>query len=241
MIALILNSGRGLRMGELTLKRPKGLVEIGGGYTLLSRQLTQLAGLGVAEAVITTGPFADMLEAHARGLGLPIRLTFVHNPGYAVSNYILSMHLAAPLLHGKEVLLLHGDLVLESSVLHDLLHSPVSAMAADRTLPLPQKDFKAKLRKGNIVAVGVEFFGEDCVACQPAYRWRTSDYGIWMESCNRFVRQGKTTVYAETAFNALDGRLPLIPLELNGRLCHEIDDPEDLATVAPGFWRGDGP
>ncbi len=231
MKALILNSGTGSRMGDITRDKPKCMTELGQGYTLLSRQLEQLAQAKVSQAVITTGPFAQALEAHARGLSLPLDLAFVPNPVYASTNYIQSMHLAAPLLEGEDVLLLHGDLVLEDSVLTDLLQSRESAMAVDSSLPLPQKDFKARLQNGQIVAVGVEFFGEDCKACQPAYHWLAQDFSRWLQSIGAFVARGENRVYAENAFNALGGTLPLAPLELQGRLCHEIDDVQDLALV----------
>lgn len=235
MKALILNSGVGRRMGSLTQDRPKAMVEIGGGYTIVSRQLTQLARAGVREAVMTTGPFAPELRAHVESLGLPIRVAFVHSPDYALTNYIVSLHLAAPLLRGEDVLLCHGDLVLEDSVIRDLLTAGRSVMAVDRSLPLPRKDFKAKLRNGRIVAVGVDLFGGDCVACQPAYGWRAADFALWLDAIAAFVMRGETGVYAENAFNAQDGAIPLAPLELCGRLCAEIDNPDDLAAVGARF------
>ncbi|MEA5013601.1 MAG: NTP transferase domain-containing protein [Candidatus Limiplasma sp.] len=235
MKALILNSGMGTRLGELTRNKPKGMLDIGGGYTLLSRQLELLSHLGISQAIITTGPFAPLLESHVQALGLPMDIAFVHNPDYARTNYIQSIHLTAPLLRGQGALLLHGDLVLEESVLRDLIQSPVSAMAVDSGLPLPEKDFKARLRESRIVAVGVELFGPDCQACQPAYHLLSQDLALWLDSIAAFVQQGEVGVYAENAFNALDGALPLYPLELGGRLCAEIDDPRDLEKVGRQF------
>lgn len=235
MKALILNSGLGSRMAGLTDKRPKCMVELGGGYTILSRQLDRLAALGVREIIITTGPFAPLLQSHVEALSLPLSVAYVYNPDYRHTNYIVSMHRAAPLLAGHDVLLMHGDLVLETSVYKDLLACSDSVMATDATLPLPEKDFKAKLRDGRIVAVGVSLSGADCVACQPAYRLRAADFSQWQQSIAAFVARGETGVYAENAFNALDGALPLRPLPLNGRLCCEIDNPEDLAAVGARF------
>ena len=235
MKALILNSGVGHRMGALTADRPKGMTDIGGGYTILSRQLTMLSAAGVHDVVITTGPFVEALKAHVASLGLPIRVEYAHNPDYASTNYIVSMRNAASLLRGENVVFCHGDLVLEDSVLADLLASPRSVMAVDTSLPLPDKDFKAQLRDGRIIAVGVDRFGADCVACQPAYKWRAEDFGRWLDAIDAFVRQGETKVYAENAFNAQNGAIPLYPLELGGRLCNEIDNPEDLAVVGARF------
>jgi len=230
--ALILNSGLGSRMGEYTRDRPKGMVEIGGGQTIVSRLLTQLSAAGVSDSVITTGPFADTLRAHIASLGLPITVRYAHNPEYANTNYIVSIVNAAPLLQGDDVLLFHGDLVLEDSVLADLIRTGSSAVAVDSTLPLPEKDFKAKIQNGNVVAIGVEFFGEDCIACQPAYHLTEEAFSRWLAEMRVLIARGETRVYAENALNALDGALPLAPLELGGRLCAEIDNPDDLAAVS---------
>ena len=234
MKALLLNSGIGHRMGEITSQKPKCMCPIGQGYTILSRQLTQLAQLGVGEAVITVGPFAQTLMDHIGGLGLPVKITYVPNPLYSRTNYIYSMHLAAEHLE-DDILLLHGDLVLETGVLKELLISRKSAVAVDSTLPLPQKDFKARLQNGRVVAIGVSLFGGDCLACQPAYFWRREDFAAWMEAIGDFCRRNMIDVYAENAFNEKGGAIPLYPLELHGRLCHEIDTPEDLHTVSGMF------
>lgn len=232
MKALILNSGVGQRMGLLTQSKPKCMTEIGGGETILKRQLRQLHTLGVPEAVVTTGHCADVLKGYANGLPSRPCITYVHNPDYAGTNYIVSMHLAAPYLAGEDVLLLHGDLVLEDSVLQELAQSRISAMTVDHGLPLPQKDFKARLQNGRIVSVGIDFFGDSCVACQPAYKWLAQDFGTWLKSIDTFVSRGETNVYGENAFNVLEGAVPLFPLELHGRLCREIDNASDLATVS---------
>lgn len=235
MKALILNSGLGSRMGEITREQPKCMAPIGGGYTILSRQLTQLADAGVRETVITTGPFADVLRTHVAQLGLTMDVRFVHSPAYATTNYIVSMHLAAPFLAGEDVLLLHGDLVLETGVLRELLASPRSTVAVDAGLPLPEKDFKARLLGGRAVAIGVNLFGADCVASQPAYRFTADGMALWLDEIAAFVARGETGVYAENAFNALGGALPLWPMELHGRLCAEIDNPADLTAGSARF------
>ncbi|MCI8324860.1 MAG: NTP transferase domain-containing protein, partial [Lachnospiraceae bacterium] len=61
MKALILNSGMGSRMGDRTSEHPKCMTEISPGETILSRQLNQLADIGIKEVVMTTGPFEAML------------------------------------------------------------------------------------------------------------------------------------------------------------------------------------
>lgn len=54
MKALILNSGLGSRMGELTSEHPKCMTEISLHETILSRQLRQIANAGIEEVFMTT-------------------------------------------------------------------------------------------------------------------------------------------------------------------------------------------
>jgi phosphoenolpyruvate phosphomutase len=234
MKALLLNSGIGSRMGNLTKHNPKCMCPIGAGYTILSRQLTLIAQAGIRDVVITVGPYAGQLKEHAEGLHLPLHIIYVPNPLYSETNYIYSMHLAAEHLD-DDILLLHGDLVLESSVISDLIESKKNVVAVDSTLPLPEKDFKARVQNGRVTDIGIEFFGPDCVASQPAYFFLREDFAVWMKAIGEFCLNGQRKVYAENAFNAQSGAIPLYPLELNGRLCNEIDNFNDLETVSRRF------
>ena len=235
MIALLLNSGLGSRMGDETRLHPKCMTEIAPGETILSWQVKLLERSGVQEAVVTTGHLHEMLEEYIRSLGSSIRFHFVHNPRYGETNYIYSMYLAREALQGQDVLSLHGDLVLHPEVMARLTSSPVSAVTVDSTLPLPEKDFKGQLSGGLVKAVGVNLFGEDCCALQPAYLWKAEDFGRWMTEIEAFVARGEVRCYAENAFNAASQHIPLHPLEVQGLLCAEIDNQEDRELISARF------
>ena len=188
-----------------------------------------LSEAGLTQAVITTGPFAEALMDYCRSLNLPIELTFVHNPDFQTTNYIYSIYLARAFLD-EDILLLHGDLVFENAVLDALLAREDSCMAVSSTQPLPEKDFKAVLRDGNICSVGVEFF-QNAAAAQPLYRLRWEDWRLWLEGIVRLCEQGSRNCYAEKALNELDGACPLAPLDIQNLLCGEVDDPSDLAVL----------
>ena len=161
MIALLLNSGLGSRMGDETKEHPKCMTAIAADETIISWQVKLLERIGVTEAVVTTGHLSDMLEEYLLGLNSSIRFHFVHNPRYRETNYIYSMYLAKDLLCGHDVLSLHGDLVMHPAVMDKLAASPVSAVTVDTTLPLPEKDFKGRIREGRLMEVGVNVFGDD--------------------------------------------------------------------------------
>lgn len=230
MRALILNSGVGRRMGALTEHQPKCMTPVGCGHTIVSWQLELLRRVGVTDIVMTTGPFPGLLEQHTQMPGI----RYVHNPCFQETNYIYSMYLARELLD-DDVLLLHGDLVLEESVLRELAASAHSAVALEAGAALPEKDFKARLAEGRITEIGVGIFGADCAASQPAYKLLRADMRLWLEAIVDFCRRGETGVYAEDALNTVLDRIRLEPLPLGGRLCREVDCQEDLEAVSEQF------
>lgn len=229
MKALILNSGLGSRMGDLTREHPKCMTEIGNGETIVSRQLKMLSGAGIREVVMTTGVFADVLREYCDGLGLSLQITYVLNPRCRETNYIYSIYCAREHLE-DDILLLHGDLVFEKSVLDDMLISPVSCMVVSSAVLLPEKDFKAVLDGNRILKVGIEFF-EHAAAAQPLYFIRKEDWLRWLEKIEEFCENGNTKVYAENALNALEGAANLYAMDMGERLCGEIDNPEDLLNI----------
>lgn len=231
MRALILNSGKGTRMGHFTSEHPKCMTEIAGNETILSRQLKLLAKTGITEVVITTGPFAEILMNYCDSLALPLTYHFVQNDRYNETNYIYSIYLAREQLRGDDVLLMHGDLVFEEVILDKVCESPVSVMTVSSTVELPEKDFKAVIQNNRISKVGIEFF-DHAVAAQPLYKFKQQDWEAWLDEMCAFCERGEVTCYGENAFNQISDQCALYPLDVFDALCSEIDTPEDLAVVS---------
>ena len=230
MKALILNSGLGSRMGVLTSEHPKCMTEVSSRETILSRQLRQLVDAGVEQVIITTGYYDAVLVSYCQSLDLPLQFTFVKNPLYDRTNYIYSIYCAREYLD-DDILLMHGDLVLENEVMDRIISSPVSCMAVSSTQPLPEKDFKAQLAEGMVLRVGVDLFN-DAVAAQALYYLKREDWRVWLDSIKAFCEAGNTSVYAENALNALNGEAHIHALDVRNLLCAEIDNPEDLTVVS---------
>ena len=230
MKALILNSGLGSRMGVLTSEHPKCMTEIAPGETILSRQLRQIADAGISDVVITTGYYDDVLVSYCRSLELPLQFTFVKNPIYDQTNYIYSIYCARETLD-DDILLMHGDLVFDRIVLDRVLASPCSCMAVSSTLPLPEKDFKAQVRDGKVLRVGVDVWDE-AVEAQALYKLLWKDWKVWLDKIVEFCESGNRKVYAENALNELNGAANIAALDVKDLLCAEIDNAEDLAVVS---------
>lgn len=229
MRALILNSGMGKRMGVLTSEHPKCMTDIGRGDTILSRQLRLLNEYRFNEVIITTGMFDDILVKYCNSLNLPMKYIFVKNPIYYKTNYIYSIFLAENYLN-DDIILMHGDLVFESSVLHKILSNHNSCMTVSSTVPLPEKDFKAVIKNGVINKIGVDFF-DDAVTAQPLYKLNKKDWLLWLGSIINYCKAGKVSYYAENAFNEISNECHIYPVDFKDKLCAEVDTPEDLELV----------
>ena len=206
------------------------MTEISYDETILSRQLKLLQGAGVTDVVITTGLFDRVLVDYCESLNTSLNITFVNNPVYDKTNYIYSIYCAKNELDGQDIILMHGDLVFEASVLNDILAFDGSCMATSSTLLLPEKDFKAVVIDGKVRKVGVEFF-DDAREAQALYKLKAADWTIWLNEIERFCEADDVNCYAEKALNKVSGDMDITAFDLRDRLCSEIDTPEDLAVV----------
>lgn len=237
MKALILNSGLGHRMGELTSNHPKCMTELYGEETILSRQLSLLKEIGISDVIITTGYFDQVLIDYFKSLGLDLNIEFVNNPLYDSTNYIYSIFCAREHLKDSDIVLMHGDLVFDKTVLEDVLSFPSSCMKVSSTIPLPDKDFKAVVKDGLIKAVGVEFF-DSAMEAQALYKLNKDDWNVWLNKIAEFCETGKRNCYAEVALNEVTDECNIYALDVKDRLCTEIDTPEDLEKVKAALKNG---
>lgn len=230
MKALIMNSGLGSRMGDITSRHPKCMTEIDDNETIISRQLSLLKECGITEIVMTTGYFDDILKDYCDKLGLGINITYVNNPKYRETNYIYSIYCAREHLH-DDIVMMHGDLVFTLNILKKIIESDKSVMTVSSTIPLPEKDFKAVITGERIEKVGVNFF-DNAMTAQPLYKIKKDDWEVWLNSMINFCEKGSVKVYAENAFNEVSDNCFIYPIDIKDELCSEIDNPEDLKTVS---------
>lgn len=229
MKALILNSGLGKRMGKYTENSPKCMVPLTETETIVARQLRLLERLGVQEVLMTTGPYAELLEEHIKALGLSMEVQYVNNPKYMETNYIYSIYLAREYLH-SEIILMHGDLVFEEAVLRHMIEAEQDCMAVSSSVELPEKDFKAVVEEGLIQAVGIEFM-QNAVAAQPLYHFSKEAWEIWLAQICGFCERGEVSCYAENALNQVTSCMQLYPYDFAEMICQEVDKEEDLLAV----------
>lgn len=232
MYAIILNSGKGSRLQELTTNKPKGLIDLTTESTILSRQIDILMLCGIEKFIITTGYLAEQFKQYCSEQYPDLDIEFIHNELYDTTNYIVSLNKLQSIDFSDSVLLMHGDLVFTQDVLADILDQSGSCVVVDSASPIPDKDFKARIGSdGRVNEIGVDVFGPDCVACQPLYKLELLDWQAWQKAIKNWCDAGKTSVYAEYALNTILGSVPMMAYDVTGRLCREVDTKEDLVVV----------
>jgi phosphoenolpyruvate phosphomutase / 2-hydroxyethylphosphonate cytidylyltransferase len=224
MKAIILASGVGRRLRPLTDRYPKSLLRVGG-KTLIDYQLEALAKHGVCDIVITTGHLGKKLEEHVRKTGV-VPVQFVHNAKYESTNYIYSLWLTKGLVD-DDIILLHGDLIFDSVLIRKLLEAQGNRVLVNRYVLSPEKDFKALIKRGRVVRIGVNLSGPGTFFCAPMYKFSKADFLLWLDKIEDFVRQGKVDCYAEDALNEISDDVLLGPLYFK-EFCMEIDTKSDL-------------
>ncbi|MBQ9315002.1 MAG: NTP transferase domain-containing protein [Clostridia bacterium] len=229
MRALILNSGMGSRMGDSTKNSPKCLSMISDDVTILSNQLDILINNDIKDIVITTGAHSSMLREYVEEKYIGSNITFVHNDLFSSTNYIYSIYLARNELD-DDIIIMHGDLVFSDEVFKGLLAQTSSCVVVDTTISLPEKDFKAVVKDDKVTLIGIEFF-DNAYACQPLYKLKKDDWKIWLDSITYFCENGNTGVYAENALNQVSAQVGIIPYDVKGKLCQEVDTVSDLEAV----------
>ena len=229
MKAIILNSGMGTRLGELTQNNPKSLVNINENETIFSRAISILSNFDIDEFIITTGYLNEVLIDYCEENFQDINFNFVHNPVYDKTNYIKSLDLIGNL--EDDVILLHGDLVFELKTAKKIINSNESCVVVDTTLEIPNDDFKAKIENNHIKYIGVDYFEDDAVSCQPFYKLKNHDWQAWKSNISNFCSNNKTNVYAENALNEITDKVLIKPMDLKGLLCMEVDNKNDLEKV----------
>lgn len=238
MKAIILNSGMGTRLEDLTKDNPKSLVKLNDDLTIFSNAIYILSKFDIDEFIITTGYLSDVLRKYALENFPDINFKFIHNPAYDKTNYIKSLDLIGDF--DDDLILLHGDLVFTQEAAEKIIQADFSSVVVDSSIPIPKEDFKAKIENGLIKFIGVDYFKEDAIACQAFYKLDKEFWKEWSNRINEFCFNGKDDVYAENALNEIlkENTLKLNALDLNGSLCMEVDTKEDLA-IAKKFLNED--
>ena len=174
--------------------------------------------------------FEDQLKAEAADFP-ELNFTFVRNDIYDKTNYIYSMFLAREYMN-DDLVFLHGDLVFNRKLVHDVLNcEDKNTATVNFTKALPEKDFKGRVKDGKVVEVSIKIFDEDCFAFQPFYKMEKATASAWIGKVVEFIYKGEDKCYAENALNEIFPALNVRAFSYENYYIDEIDNLDDHARV----------
>ncbi len=231
MKAIILSAGQGSRLGHLTAKRPKCLIDFNG-RCLLDRQLDVLAANGVGEAVIVTG-FADeqIEEVLSRRNGGP-RVRTMFNPFYQVADNLGSLFVAREELAG-DVLVWNGDTLVSESLMARVLANREQrgiCVTVDRKDAYDDDDMKVIAdRDGRLRAIGKRIPSGVNAESIGLLAFRGDGAARFRHAIERAMRTKEgTTIWYLRVIHHLAQDSDVWTLDIAGEEWGEVDFPEDV-------------
>lgn len=234
LTAVVLAAGVGSRMGAFTNDRPKCLLEVAPGQTVLGLQLDRLFETGrVRRVVVVTGYRSDLVErfvaVHPQRRWIDIEL----NPFYDVANNLHSLWLARRWL-SRGGLIVNGDDLFHPALLERALAAPGDVVVTiNKKDSYDPDDMKVLLERDRLFRIGKDLpltsaHGEAIGVI------RVSAVGAtWIaDSLDELVRAGDRKVfYLRAIQRVIDEGLPVHVADITPIPWAEIDEPRDLAAV----------
>lgn len=110
MNLIILAAGSGKRLYPLTKDRPKPLLDIGDGSTLLDRQISRaIESKCIDKVYLIVGYLPDMIEQAMTPYRDQIEIELIYNPYFDVSNAMLSLWCAHYVMEEDDFFISNGD------------------------------------------------------------------------------------------------------------------------------------
>jgi L-glutamine-phosphate cytidylyltransferase len=231
--AIILSAGQGSRLGALTHRRPKCLIEFAG-RTLLDRQLDTLSACGVERAIIVTGfGDADVEEALSRRTNGP-EVHTVFNPFYKVADNTGSLWMAREALRG-DVLIWNGDTLVSKSLMRRVVdrQSDGIRVTIDRKAEFDADDMKVVTDDtGRLRAIGKRLTEGVNAESIGLLAFRGDGAETFRTAVEQAMRTGEgTSIWYLRVVHQLAQQMRVDTLDICGEEWGEVDFPHDIAPV----------
>ena len=238
MRAIILSAGRGSRLLPLTAARPKCLLEVAGGLSVIRHQINALARGGIEDVTVITGFLPSAVEEDvARVEGIAVRTLF--NPFYQIADNLASCWMARGAMD-RDFLLINGDTLFEDALLEDVLAAPPAAVSVtiDKKPSYDEDDMKVTLRGTQLVGIGktLNHAATDAESIG-MLRFMGDGPQVFTDQLDAMMRgpDGVRSWFLKAIDGLAKAGITVETCFIEGRAWSELDTPEDYETVRALF------
>ena len=236
-VGIILAAGRGVRLGELTAKIPKGLLKIDG-LSLITRQIKALQTYEIKKIYAVVGFAADQVKQ-----AFGDDLNYIFNPRWDTANNIYSLYLTREITDSGFVLI-NSDNLFHQGILENLLKdNHPDAISVDDIKKLGEEEIKVKFNNGFLCEINKTM---DAKTAHGEYiglaKFGPEGAKELFAVLDDFVKRDDVDGWYEEAFEVLGRRRPIAGVSTKGLPWIEIDTPEDFKRadeeIIPAIAKG---
>ena len=227
--ALLLAAGVGRRLGHMTERLPKALIEVNG-VALLERSLLALEAAGFTDALIVTGHASAAVDQFLEKRAGAMRVRPVFNPRFAEANNIVSLLAAAEFLQ-QGFVLMNTDIIFDPSLLADVRGAGGGVwLVVDTDEPLGAEEMKVELDgAGCMRRISKKLNAETSVGEYIGIvRFDAPGAQVVLQAAESLVAAGGTDLYYEDAMDSAATELRARLISTRRRRWTEIDDMADF-------------
>jgi len=237
--AIILAAGLGIRLGSISERIPKCLLEING-KPIIVNALELLEKKGIEEAVIVVGHLKNkIIEKIGSTLG-NLRIKYIENPIYNKTNNMYSLWLAKDYLK-QGAILIEGDCFFEEELLTKLLNSEKSSCWAkdqftpkmDGCMSIVNEDYKIQELK--IIRETLQEYKKTYFKSTGVLKISHEFGTVLSEWLEKEVELGNTNIYYDLVIAKYIQKYPLHVCNITGIKWIEIDNLDDLKKAEELF------
>ena len=229
----ILAAGKGSRLKNLTLNRPKPLLKLRNNEDILGFQKKVIKSLDKdAEIFVVTGYLAEVVRKEHPDL------KEIFNPHFEDMNNIYSVFLIKDFVK-DDFILINGDTVFHPLILKKIYsREDGTYCVVDNVKILGDEEMKVIIESDRIVRFGKDIPVDDAAGEYIGItRFKKEDAELLFDRIEKMLQSDGKHLWYENAFSEISDRVTFLPVFTDGLLWTEVDTEFDYKKAQEIVWK----